>query len=199
MTLKIKCAYIDFGTSLRKGGSLKNIIAGIFAVVMLGIIFVLIIPSDPTMDRFADQDKSHTEPTPTATATRAPTATATPTPIPTPVPVTEIFLVTAYSEEELRLSCMKSESGKCLTSTGTEVRIGVIAVDFDFYRPNTRLLFHDFPGKKPDEQPREFVAEDKGGKIKGPRRADVFTGRGKNAQKIAREWGVREVPVTILR
>ena len=178
MTLKIKCAYIDFGTFLRKGGILKNIIAGIFAVVMLGIIFVLIIPSSPTMGRnFVNQDKNHTEPTPTATVARAPTATATPTPIPTPTPRTILVLATAYNGTEF--------GSDNVTATGTRTRRGVIAVDPRVIPLGTQFSIDFFPG-------RIFTAEDTGGGVKGAH-IDIWM-----PLKEAKQWGAKEVWVTLL-
>lgn len=90
-----------------------------------------------------------------------------------------IFVATAYCNSPVCINIPKWRDGK--TASGTEVRVGVIAVDPAVIPLGSEVYLEKYGW---------FKAEDVGGKIKG-KRIDIFLG----SFEKAKEFGKKEVVV----
>ena len=78
-------------------------------------------------------------------------------------------------------------NGTGITSSGKVVQVGYLAADLQHNPTGTRFrVFID--GKDHGI----WTVEDKGGKIKGPRRFDFCVGKGDNGRALAEAWGMGE-------
>ncbi len=90
---------------------------------------------------------------------------------------------TAYSNDPVSINVARWRDER--TATNTLARRGVVAADWRVFPPGTRLFI---PGYG------EAVVEDRGGAIKGMH-LDLFV----DSVQEARKWGVREIPVYVIK
>ena len=91
----------------------------------------------------------------------------------------EIFIATAYCNDEICINVSKWHDGK--TAMGTVARIGIIAVDPKIIPLGSKVFIERYGW---------FRAEDTGGKIKG-KKIDIFM----DNYKAAKQFGRRKVVV----
>ena len=105
-----------------------------------------------------------------------------------PPGVTIIMTVTAYCHDERQPKKCDSKPKEIvdgITASGKRVRVGFCAADWSIFPRGTILYVPDYG---------RCVVEDQGGDIKG-RKLDVFMA----SPKAARAWGVRAIPVRLIR
>lgn len=94
-----------------------------------------------------------------------------------------------YTSKEKYLKAIKMNGEGKFTKSGTKPKIGTLAADTRYYPFGTVIYI--------PETDLWGVVEDVGSMVKGERHIDIFCGHGKQAERIANQWGPG-TPITLI-